>query len=486
MSRAIARINSASAFIPGDRQRKLVLRDINLIVDQNSHLGLAGANGAGKSTLLNLLNGSLRPCTGDIAWFYKDHWDHSAITGQEITALVSPQIQVLCQWQSWPVTVEQLIAGAKSGASLASRVNIDFELSTEIETLLEELESRDLLRLTLPELSQGQLRLVLLARALIKKPRLLLLDEWADGLDSARRKLAEQVLTRKKNEMAMLFTGHRADSFPDFVTENLFMEDGRLVPKSDFKSERRNCKPAIRAANLQADIGATVLDLNNVSVFIERKKVLHNLTWQLRQGENWRISGANGSGKSTFLRLLAGDELVAAGGRMRFYSLKDNREISRLEEKRRKIILVSDLSQACYGFNLSGLELVLSGLDNSIGLYRDFTDAELGRASELLALFFNNVEEIGHASIRRLSTGQLRKIFLARALMPEPEILLLDEPCTGLDAASRKAYLDLLRQIAIGKGNIRMPQIVLTTHAEEDVPDFINRQAYFSNGELKF
>ncbi|MDE5879751.1 MAG: ATP-binding cassette domain-containing protein, partial [Desulfovibrio sp.] len=219
------------------------------------------------------------------------------------------------------------------------------------------------------------------------------------------------------------------------------------------------------------------------SVYIDRVKVLHNIDWRVSRGEHWRVSGPNGAGKSTLLRLLAGDEFAAAGGRLTRYLPSLGRAAETLEEVRRAVRLVSDLSQALYGYPLTGLELVCSGLDNTIGVYRDFSAAERAGARSLIEAFFpeGGADEIAAASIRRLSTGQLRRLFLGRALMGRPEVLLLDEPCSGLDEAARERYLDALERVAASGAG---PSLIFVSHEAGDAPACCTREARLEAGRL--
>lgn len=229
----------------------------------------------------------------------------------------------------------------------------------------------------------------------------------------------------------------------------------------------------------QGPSACPLMELSGVNVYVNRKHVLHDLSWRLLPGENWRIDGANGSGKSTFLRLLAGDEFAASGGVLT-RSFPGRGGIG-LEGLRRAVCLVSDLNQASYDYDVSGLELVLSGFDNSQGLFRAPTRPETDRAATLLRSFFGPEEAawLAGASIRRMSTGQLRSLFLARAMACDPAVLLLDEPCNGLDARARDEYLALLDGLcAAGL------QIVFVSHYPEDAPRAVNRLARMERGRL--
>lgn len=481
MAGDLVRIRQASAFIPGDKQRRLVLRDIDWNVAQGTACAVLGPNGSGKSSLLRLLQGSLRPCAGHIEWLDKGRFSASPISARQITALVAPEIQAFCQIHGWDVTGLNLVAGAASDSSLASRQEPDARTLADIESLMASLEAEELLAMPLSRFSQGQLRLVLLARALLARPALLLLDEWAEGLDAEKRRLAQEELARRAGKMAMIFTSHRKEGLPAWIGERLYMRAGRLCRDAPAE-EPEPARAQAAALPARPAEGQTLVELENVSVYVERNPVLHNLCWRLKTGEHWRISGPNGSGKSTFLRLLAGDEMPALGGRLEIRSPKLGRRLNTLEEKRHAVSLVSDLGQAVYGYDVSALELVLSGCDNSIGIYRQFSPGECGRAERILAFCFPGDDGIGQVSIRRLSSGQLRRLFLARALMAEPEILLLDEPCTGLDAQSRSQWLEFLGRLAAkgGKG----PQIVVASHYEDDFPAFLNRRARMDKGRL--
>ena len=213
--------------------------------------------------------------------------------------------------------------------------------------------------------------------------------------------------------------------------------------------------------------------------------MLRHIDWSMHQGEHWRISGANGSGKSTLLRLLAGDEFAAAGGRLERWLPRQGGAVHTLAEVRKGIRLVSDLSQALYGYSLTAHDMVCTGFDNSIGVYRKFSAAEIAEALRRMEEMFpeespQGVAHMGRLSIRRLSTGQLRRLFLARALVGEPDILLLDEPCSGLDAASRARYLGLLDLLAA-----RGLHMVFVSHHGEDAPLCINREAHMEDGQLR-
>ena len=152
-------------------------------------------------------------------------------------------------------------------------------------------------------------------------------------------------------------------------------------------------------------------------------------------------------------------------------------ETGLLEDIRKGIRLVSDLSQARYGYSVNALDLVCSGFDNSVGIYRDFSAEEIAEAMRVMEEL--DAAELADISIRQVSTGQLRRLFLARALVGHPDVLLLDEPCSGLDPIGRAHYLALLDRLAE-----RGIHLVYVSHEEGEGPSCLNRQARMERGRL--
>lgn len=482
-------LDDVSLFLPGDPRQETVLHHINWRVERGRHCALLGPNGSGKSTLLRLLAGELWPARGHIYWHTPEGAEESPLAGRAMSALVSPAQQENLQRQAWDITGRDLLlAGLESASLLCNRPGArgDAEREAAVEALAARLGVEGLLERDLPTLSQGQLRLLLLGRALLRAPALLLLDECVDGLDATHARLFFDLLEEYAGRCTVILTAHRNDNLPPWCAERRHVRSGRLLdappPVPSIPSAAAGPKrPAHSAA------GRVLLALENVSVFINRRKVLHDVVWSLREGEHWHIAGANGSGKSTLLRLLAGDEFAAAGGSVNRWLPGQGGHVEMLADVRKGVRLVSDLSQALYGFTLSGLELVCSGFDNSMGLYRDFTEAERDEARRVMAWLFpeGGAARVAATSIRRLSSGQLRRLFLARALVGRPDILLLDEPCSGLDAESRARYLALLDSLAAPAESAGLSvHLVFVSHHEEDAPLCINREARMENGRL--
>lgn len=208
-----------------------------------------------------------------------------------------------------------------------------------------------------------------------------------------------------------------------------------------------------------------VLRVSGLSLRRAGTTILRNINWTVRSGENWVILGANGSGKTCLLKALAGymppseGEISVLG---EIYGEADWREL------RKKIGVVSAAISQLVHDEDNALEIVLGGLHGMVGTWGRSTAAERRAAARLLT-----VMKIGRLAAREwrvLSQGERQRVLIARALMARPKILILDEPCAGLDPAARERFLHDLGMLLRRKS--RPAVILVTHHIEEILPAF--------------
>jgi molybdate transport system ATP-binding protein len=208
-------------------------------------------------------------------------------------------------------------------------------------------------------------------------------------------------------------------------------------------------------------------------VRVEGRDVLRDLDFTLHEGERVAVVGSNGAGKSTFLRLLAGDEQPARGAIDRL-GLGARHGVFDL---RGRIGLVSPELQARHRFDATGEAVVVSGFRGTIGLAEDPTPAE--RAAAATAMERLGVDHLARRHLLTLSYGELRKLLLARALAPRPRALLLDEPLAGLDPPSRAWVLAVVDEACTGGA-----ALVAVTHHADEVPRGVGRVLRLEAGRL--
>jgi iron complex transport system ATP-binding protein len=204
-----------------------------------------------------------------------------------------------------------------------------------------------------------------------------------------------------------------------------------------------------------------MLEVSRLSIQRGRVRILRNLDWRVLPGQHWAILGANGSGKTSLLSALTGYFMPTSGeisvlGRR--FGESDWREL------RKHIGLVSSSIRQLMADDEPALETVISGRHAMIDFWGRVTRADRARALRLLRQI-----ECAHIAERPwiyLSQGERQRVLIGRALMASPRLLILDEPCAGLDPAAREHFLQFLQRLGRQRG---APTLVLVTHHVEEI-----------------
>ena len=186
--------------------------------------------------------------------------------------------------------------------------------------------------------------------------------------------------------------------------------------------------------------------MRGVNVGWGNNRVLQDLNWTLRKNEHWLIRGPNGSGKTTFLELITGDNMQVFSNDIKIFGARRGSGETIWDIKKKLGIVSYRLHVEYRMVGATLLAVIVSGFKDSIGLYEQATDTEIAAAKKWLALggFAGREGE----SFNSLSYGEQRAILILRAVVKAPQILILDEPCHGLDESFRQKILDLLELIA--------------------------------------
>ncbi len=467
--------------------RKEALEDLTWSLEPGRNWAVLGANGSGKSTLLKLIRGDIMPFPGRGRWAYwaRGAAQRSPIGFRERTRLVSSDLLDAYRRNGWNLScLEVVLSGFEDTVYLQDKPTPERIAAAE-----EALERAGLARLSeagMATLSQGQAKRVLLTRALMARPELLLLDELCEGLDSASRKaLLEQVQEEAEEGVQVVQAVHRLEELIPATGSYLRLEQGKVkaggavagireqAPKRVADGIQSGPAKPVRAGS--PSLGKDELfRLKGVDVFINNRPILKNLDWTVCQGQHWAVLGPNGSGKSTLMRLLAGDLRTALGGVVVRFSDPKLKNLWRL---RQRISLVSAHYQAAHRFPESVLRVVLGGFLGGIGVSFKPRPDQVDKALHWLDHF--GLGEKAERDITTLSYGQLRRVLLAKALVIEPEILLLDESTGGLDSASRKEFLGLIEsQAAQGR------TLIQASHYPDELASCLTHEACLDRGRI--
>ena len=476
------------------RGERTVLRDINWHIRPGQHWVLVGANGAGKTQLLKLIAGAVWPVPEQRP-VRRYRWGREVratpYEAQDEIAYVGPERQDRYERYGWNHTVEQII-----GTGI-HRTDIPLHELTgpnrrTIGALAKRLDITHLLPRRFLTLSYGERRLVLLARALATRPRLLLMDELLNGLDAARHANALAFLAAtRRSHLPWILSVHRPQDVPASATHALILEDGAVAyrgalaraPLARWFARATSASSAAapglataarksRQARRSERRARMLVRLTRADVYLDEYRVLTGINLTIRRGECWVVHGPNGAGKSSLIRTLYGDHGVAAGGRIERAGIVPGVP---LEIFKRTVGLVAPHLQTDHPRHLNVAEVVQSGLHASIGLVDAPSAAERAAARAALACF--GMERFAGRPLEELSYGQLRRVLFARAWVGSPPLLLLDEPYSGVDAPTRQALMRHLDEL-IAAGTT----VVIATHNREEWPAGATHELALSKG----
>ena len=461
-----------------------LLRGISFTLREGESWALFGGNGAGKSTLLRLLRGEAwpHPASRGRRTFHLDGpATASPIGARERIALVSAESQDLYPRRDLAVTVEDAVRSGFTD-SIWPGGPLPAEEERRVDAALGAMALGPLRRRSLLEVSTGEARRTLLARALAPGPRALLLDEFVNGLDAASRALVlEAVSALARSGTPTVLATHRPDEVIPEARHAAILEGGRIVrigPREEVEGAWRAASVAGALSPLPEGKAVARPDpLFEIrgDVLVDGRLVLRGLDWRMGRGENWVVRGPNGAGKSTFLRLLLGEEHLAPGGRITRLDLGPAADV---RDVRARVGLVAPDLQARHRGDATGLEVVLSGFDGSIGIAGSPAPGQVEAAGAWL-------DAVGGAhlagrSIQAISYGEMRRLLLARALVTDPDVLLLDEPFSGLEPRSRAGTMDLVDRLCRAGRSV-----VLVTHHDDEVFPSIGFEMWLRDGRVE-
>lgn len=459
---------------------------VSLAVSRGEHLALLGANGSGKTTLLRLLRGDMTPDSGgERIYDFGDGPQESVIGLRQRIAMVSADMQDFYSLHARRAPGRAVVLSGFFDTPLLYE-SVSPEQEAAAQAVINQLGISALADAGMGTLSTGQVRKLFIARALVGRPDVLLLDECLEGLDVPSRAEVLELLDGVAGHITLVVAAHRAEDVPSCVERSVLLEQGSIRKEG---APHELLPPLDSAPTLEGDAapapdkeGDFLLRLSNVSVVADGQRILHNVDWDVWPGENWLVLGPNGAGKSSVLKVVMSELAPYADGEAGTGTVEVLGGMT-MDEARPKIGVVSPALQTRYGrelgWRVTALETVLSGFRGSVGMLDTPTNEEIRIGRDWLERL--GLEQVADTPLRNLSYGQQRRLFLARAMVSLPELLLLDEPMAGLDPAARRRMLGLVQRVAEAG-----TPVVLVTHHQEDVLPAINRVLVMGKGRVCF
>ncbi|MCG9682445.1 molybdate ABC transporter ATP-binding protein ModF [Vibrio sp. Isolate23] len=337
-------------------------------------------------------------------------------------------------------------------------------------------------------LSTGETRRVMLARALATKPDLIVLDNPFTGLDVTHRSALAEYLVALSKSLQMIITFNREEDVPSWIEQVALFNQGKLESvmdieswhqhpvinqiKAQSKQQSEQMMSLIRRHQHTTEFNNPIFELKEGKVEYTEKTIFSGVNWRIDKGQHWQVKGPNGCGKSTLLGLIFGDHPQCYSNDIHILGNKRGSGES-IWDIKKHIGMVSSALHLQYRVSCSTLEVILSGFYDSIGLYQSPSKKEVQVAQEWLEIL--HMSEYEKTSFKQLEYGQQRLLLIARAIIKQPAILILDEPYQGLDYLGRRLVKNTLELIA--KENLS--QLLYVSHYQNDKLKSIHNELEF-------
>ena len=452
---------------------------VNWTIQAGEQWAVIGPNGAGKSLLIDLLQRKFALKAGEVNFASNGRVSDfvRCITFKDIYSLAD--CQNTYYQQRWHATENDEVPRA------AELLGVTPEEGIKNEELIDLFGIRELLTKKIIYLSSGELRKFLIVRALLKHPRLLILDNPFIGLDAPSRALLVEMLqqmTQVHGVQVILLLSNPQD-IPAMVNRVLPVVDRTLLPPMSreafladkvlihrlFPTEGLTEEQPVEVSALPVDpekqpaTHTVTLRMEKVKVHYGSRTILQDIDWEIKNGEKWALFGPNGSGKSTLLSLVYADNPQSYANTLYLFDKKRGSGESIWDIKKR-IGYVSPEMHLYYRQNVSTLKIVGSGFFDSIGLYQQCSEEQETLALAWMRLF--GIDHLRDRMFQTLSSGEQRLVLLARSFVKDPDLIILDEPLHGLDVSHKKQAAAIIEQFCERPGKT----LIYVTHYPHELP----------------
>jgi len=478
--RTLLQVNDLTVQLSGNT----LLEGISFSLQEGERLAVIGASGSGKTTLINALYGRCF-ASGTIRFSGEEKPRIAVITQHHRFRNLSNMTSFYYQQRfNSSDSIDSVTVKEDLLAAGVDEIAVDEKLSL--------LGISHISDTRLIQLSNGEHKRFQLAKALLKNPEWLLLDSPYTGLDAHARVTLNNIIdTLAAGGMNILLVTSHAD-IPSCITHIASLQEGKIksfLTKETFGHNHpdQQVNPSThqlinlstyQPLNLSTHPDfTTAIRMVNTSVVYNGRKVLDGINWEVKKGECWSVSGHNGSGKSTLLSLVNGDNPQAFANEIYLFDRKKGSGES-IWDIKHKIGYVSPELHHYFEQGISCFNVVASGLFDTIGLFRQISASQRKTVEGWMELL--KIQSFSQRLFSRLSNGEQRRVLLARALVKNPPLLILDEPCQGLDDTVSAGFISLINDICVQL----QKTMIYVTHYESEIPPCITHSLKLEQGKI--
>ena len=468
MGEPIAIIDCLSASYGGSK----VLTDISFSLTEDDCLAIVGPVGSGKTTLAKALSGRLFR-TGSVYFKSRTNRVHPSIL------LVEQQHHFKNRSNMQDFYLQQRFNSADAGDAYTIREELSNEDEDLVAYWLGFFMLGQLIDKPLVTLSNGENKRLQLVKSVLRDPDWLILDNPFLGLDAEGREILSACLEKLIENSVQFILINSPAALPACVNRVMYLEEGRVTwdgPISTYESFRRVDKfvfnhtvmdDLIKSAQVYETFQQAV-HMNDVTIAYGEKVILSGIHWEVNSGARWALSGPNGAGKSTLLSLITADNPQAYSQDIILFDRKRGTGESIWDIKKR-IGYVSPELHVYFREPANVFNVVGSGLFDTLGVYKKISEDQHKRIALWLGVF--GISHLSQRMFQQISTGEQRMVLLARALVKNPPLLILDEPCQGLDEEQIHRVKEILNYICSNS----QTTLIYVSHYSSDIPDCVNQ-----------
>ena len=462
---------------------QVVLKDFDWEIYSGECWMLGGLSGSGKTTLAKIISGEIKNFEGKVEVsfdensklpkkvLYVSNWFQFSNLEGDRNFYYQQRYNQFAKNDTLTVFAELNHFGKEE--------NLDFKL---LESYLKPFGFENFKNQQLIELSSGEHKKLQLLKALWLKPQVLIIDQPYTGLDVKSRQFLNQAFDDLIQENVTLILINNDDEFPESVQYFVEIENGKLVhqnsPKDFSKGEERTPKSLpFFLQNNNGNRRENLIKLEKINISYGEKQVLKNIDWEVNSGEQWLLQGHNGSGKSTLLSLLNGDHPQAYANEIYLFGRKRGSGES-IWDIKEKIGMISPELHWYFDMNANVGQTIASGFFDSMSLYQKLSFDQQQQLEQIL--YFFDLKDDKNKKLSTLPLGKQRLALLARTLIKKPKLLILDEPCQGMDNEQTQYFNQVIDDLA-NQGQ----SLVYVGHFESQLPKKLSHKLVLENGTTR-
>jgi molybdate transport system ATP-binding protein len=463
-------------------QHKLVLKDLEWTINKGENWLLSGISGSGKTSLAKAIVG-LQNFSGDVQinfdtesklpakTLYVESWYQ--FKNVEGVANFYYQQRYTSQQAKETITINRELIG------YGKENDLEFD---DVENILYAFNLESLKNSQLIELSSGEHKKLQLVKALWLKPQLLILDQPYTGLDASSRQNLNNLLDDLSKDGVQIILISNDVELPTCINHFASLKNGQIILSDSVdvasalpENYARKIPDFLKESPIY--LSEEIAKMENVNISYGDKQVLKNINWTVNVGEKWLLQGHNGSGKSTLLSLINGDHPQSYANTLYLFGNKRGSGES-VGDIKKHIGLISPEFHWYFDATSTVWQSVASGFYDTVGLFQKLPYSKSKQVDELLEYFGLTADK--NQSLSALPLGKQRLVLLARTIIKNPVVLILDEPCQGLDQHQTAHFNQLVDELC----NNGMT-LIYVGHFDSALPNCIEKRILLENGEVK-